>query len=336
MDGIKGSVRIRDLLPDPAERGGRRGTSIPTVRGAVARMAAVTISSRAPSVRSVSAYYQLYSALFRSLSDDSGFMNLGWTEPGGRVRSVSEIQFRLVGRVAEAAGFKTTHGPGKGEGPAVLDVGCGFLGPAGVLASVFGCRVTGLDPGKEQREEWKSRGPVPFIRPSAGTADHLPFRDGAFDCVISIESAFHYPDKPAFLREARRVLHADGRFLLADILQAPVRGLPGRIAAFFGEALSSGGFFDARSYEKAAAEAGLRLVRFEDWSSGVSRSCPLWSRVLFRRWRRLRREYSAVTLLKIGLSLRFFPAAFRALGFRYALFVFEPAGETGIRDRGRP
>jgi cyclopropane fatty-acyl-phospholipid synthase-like methyltransferase len=277
----------------------------------------------------MSAYYELYEALFRSLSDGSGFMNLGWVETGGTVRSVSDPQANLVLRVAEAAGLKAGLEPDPGsvpgKSPRVLDVGCGFLGPAGVLASVFGCRVTGIDPGTAQRKAWKVRGLDPSVRPSAGMADHLPFLGGAFDRVICIESAFHYPDKPAFLREARRVLKRDGRFVLADILHAPARGLSARLSGSFGEALSSGGFFNFESYEKAAAEAGFRLVRFDDLSAGVSRSCPHWSRVLFRRWRSLRKAYSSVTLMKIGLSLRIFPMAARFLGFRYGLFVFEPA-----------
>ena len=35
---------------------------------------------------------------------------------------------------------------------------------------------------------------------------------------LNIESAFHYPDKPAFLKEVHRVLKPGGQFLIADIL----------------------------------------------------------------------------------------------------------------------
>jgi len=38
------------------------------------------------------------------------------------------------------------------------------------------------------------------------------------DYLINIESAFHYPDKPAFISEAYRVLKPGGTFLIADIL----------------------------------------------------------------------------------------------------------------------
>lgn len=42
--------------------------------------------------------------------------------------------------------------------------------------------------------------------------------DNSVDIVINIESAFHYPDKPAFIREIHRVLKPGGHFLIADIL----------------------------------------------------------------------------------------------------------------------
>jgi sarcosine/dimethylglycine N-methyltransferase len=294
--------------------------------------------------RSVSAYYELYGPLFRILSDGSGFMNLGWAEPGVRIRSVRDRQVRLIGRVAAAAGLKavprgdpeTRSASDRADGPSVLDVGCGFLGPARALAGGFGCRVTGIDPGSAQRKDWKSAPPSPGVRPVAAVSERLPFRDGAFDRVICVESAFHYPDKPAFLREVRRVLGRGGRFVLADILAEPAGGIAGRLAGRFREALSSDGFWNADAYRAAAADAGLTQSGFTDLSGGVAGSCPLWSSVLFRRWRTLRRGYSSAALLKIALSLRLFPAAFRTLGFRYGLFVFEhPAGATA-GDRGRP
>ena len=42
--------------------------------------------------------------------------------------------------------------------------------------------------------------------------------DNSIDCVINIESAFHYPDKAAFLRQIHRVLKPGGNLVIADIL----------------------------------------------------------------------------------------------------------------------
>ncbi len=42
--------------------------------------------------------------------------------------------------------------------------------------------------------------------------------DDSVDVLLCIESAFHYPDKPKFMQEIRRVLKPSGTFLIADIL----------------------------------------------------------------------------------------------------------------------
>ncbi len=52
-----------------------------------------------------------------------------------------------------------------------------------------------------------------FVR---GHALHLPFKDGSFDLVVNVEASHAYGDDAAFLREVRRVLHPQGRFLFAD------------------------------------------------------------------------------------------------------------------------
>lgn len=43
----------------------------------------------------------------------------------------------------------------------------------------------------------------------------------SMDFILSIESAFHYPDKSSFLKEIYRVLKPGGSFLIADILTIP-------------------------------------------------------------------------------------------------------------------
>lgn len=42
--------------------------------------------------------------------------------------------------------------------------------------------------------------------------------DNSVDVLLCIESAFHYPDKPKFLKEVSRVLKPTGTFLIADML----------------------------------------------------------------------------------------------------------------------
>jgi ubiquinone/menaquinone biosynthesis C-methylase UbiE len=48
-----------------------------------------------------------------------------------------------------------------------------------------------------------------------GDAGALPFRDGAFDAVVSSEAFHWFPDQPAALADVFRVLVPGGRLLLA-------------------------------------------------------------------------------------------------------------------------
>ena len=61
---------------------------------------------------------------------------------------------------------------------------------------------------------------MPLIR---GTAEHLPLLDASVDRVFCINALHHFPDKPAFLKEARRVLRPRGRLLTIGL--DPQRGL---------------------------------------------------------------------------------------------------------------
>ena len=56
-----------------------------------------------------------------------------------------------------------------------------------------------------------------------GDACAMPFEDGAFDLVIALECAFHFPSRTRFLAEAYRVLRAGGRLVIADFV--PSRAL---------------------------------------------------------------------------------------------------------------
>jgi ubiquinone/menaquinone biosynthesis C-methylase UbiE len=61
-----------------------------------------------------------------------------------------------------------------------------------------------------------SAGNIKFVVDDAQNLSTV--EDHSVDIVINIESAFHYPDKPAFIREVHRVLKSGGNFVIADIL----------------------------------------------------------------------------------------------------------------------
>jgi SAM-dependent methyltransferase len=99
-------------------------------------------------------------------------------------------------------------------GVEVLEVGCG-TGHWLSLMSEAGARVAGLDHSAGMLE--KARARVPQAALELGTAEALPWPDGAFERVVCINALHHFPDKVEFVREAWRVLRPGGRLLIVGL-----------------------------------------------------------------------------------------------------------------------
>lgn len=102
-----------------------------------------------------------------------------------------------------------------------LDVGCG----TGTLLSLLARDeraelLVGLDyaEGMVRRAAEKFAASPLAARLAAvrGDAEHLPFRDAAFDVVTCCNSLHHYPNQPAAIAEFRRVLRPGGMLILVD------------------------------------------------------------------------------------------------------------------------
>ncbi|MBX0321786.1 methyltransferase domain-containing protein [Halomicroarcula sp. F13] len=101
-----------------------------------------------------------------------------------------------------------------GDGSRVLDAGCGAGTPAtDALAARHD--VTGLDISREQLRKARER--LPGARLVQGDLAHLPFRDGAFDAVVSFHAVIHVPreEHAAVFAEFERVLQPGGHLLVA-------------------------------------------------------------------------------------------------------------------------
>jgi len=105
-------------------------------------------------------------------------------------------------------------------GRSVLDVGCGGGAALHELAERFsgaklcGCDVSPLaiETATALNESHVKSGRMTFRL--CGVPD-LPFADGAFDTVFSVESLYFWPDALAGLKEIRRVLAPGGAFMTA-------------------------------------------------------------------------------------------------------------------------
>ncbi|MGO9221055.1 MAG: class I SAM-dependent methyltransferase [Streptosporangiaceae bacterium] len=100
----------------------------------------------------------------------------------------------------------------------VLDVGSG----TGYLLRQLAARapdaveLVGVDAAAEMVRVAEESTPDPRVRFLAGTAEHLPGPDGAFDLVVTTTSFDHWADQEAGLRECARVMAPGGRLVLAD------------------------------------------------------------------------------------------------------------------------
>jgi ubiquinone/menaquinone biosynthesis C-methylase UbiE len=109
------------------------------------------------------------------------------------------------------------------SGQDILEIGCGN----GVQAKYINESrrpgfVTGIDlePGNieiaTEQQKLKNITNMLFLVDDAQVLGKID--NESMDIVISIESAFHYPDKDEFMRQVARVLKPDGKFLVADLL----------------------------------------------------------------------------------------------------------------------
>jgi SAM-dependent methyltransferase len=132
------------------------------------------------------------------------------------------------------------------RGAHVLDAGCGE-GFGAAVARVAGARVVALDFDMATTAHARTVYGLPAVRANLVA---LPFRDAAFDVVLSLQTIEHLWDQPAFLAECARVLGPSGRLVLTT---------PNRLT------FPPGNVFHQREMDAAellalVAGAGLRTV----------------------------------------------------------------------------
>jgi ubiquinone/menaquinone biosynthesis C-methylase UbiE len=117
----------------------------------------------------------------------------------------------------------------------ILEIGCGAGLVLDCLAREFGARCAGIEPSAKAVEY--GRGAFPRLQLDIGTADALPYDDGAFDFVL-FGGVLVWCDPDDYFRiacEADRVL-ADGGLLVLKELNSPA---PYRNAYHHREGLST-------------------------------------------------------------------------------------------------
>jgi len=161
----------------------------------------------------------------------------------------------------------------------VLDVGCGSGGPALHVARVSGAHVTGIDINEQGIATAARRAE------DVGLADRaafrvvdvdapLPFDEGTFDAIISMDAMCHMPLRAHVLAEWHRVLKPGGRAVFTD--PVVVTGAVSSVEIAVRSSIGRFVFVPPGANEQFIAGAGLRLVRAADLSAGGAEMARRW------------------------------------------------------------
>ncbi|KIF04201.1 methyltransferase [Streptomyces sp. RSD-27] len=216
-----------------------------------------------------------------------GFINFGYwrredldgpPSVDDRIRSQQDLYRRVL----------DTAGPlGGGQ---LLEVGCGLgVGCALAVGEYGPARVTGMDIHPQQLDRARRAnaglldGPGPErLRLVRGAAEEMPFEDGAFDCVYSVEAAQHFDDLERFAAETARVLRPGGRAAVTSFFAADPGAAP-RLAELLDT--FADGLDIARPPSEltgALSRSGLTGVRCESIGPSV---WPGWDHWLSAQWK---------------------------------------------------
>jgi cyclopropane fatty-acyl-phospholipid synthase-like methyltransferase len=223
-------------------------------------------------------YYDLLGDKVLARSLETPLVNMGfWRGTAGQapasLPAATDALFSLVDGSADM-----------GPKDSVLDAGCGFGTNAVHAVRHHGAReVTGLNLSRVQLASARRRamdaGLGDRLRFVEGSATAMPFHDGAFDKVVSIEAAFHFDSRREFFAEARRVLRPGGILSMADIVAAPPRNFLMSALLWYarrGLQMPASNIEGIDAYRQALESAGFEVLEVENITPDVVGP--------FRRW----------------------------------------------------
>ena len=218
------------------------------------------------------------------LTTRTQYMNMGyWRDDPQSLDDACEAMARFIGELGQFGGEDR-----------ILDAGCGFADQDVYWATrqpppreIVAVNISQVQLTSAQRRI-SDLGLQDLITTHLASATDLPFADGSFDKVVSIESAQHFGTREDFFREAHRVLRPGGRIVTTDII--PMPGVTIGRVALNAMVLNRANLYPRDVYEQKLRQAGFTntsvtsirevvVLAFERHMRRTARHAPLADRL---------------------------------------------------------
>lgn len=198
----------------------------------------------------------MLSAHMRALYEDCGYYNVGdWSRGARALPAACE---RLVFRHADAV--RSTLGARARFNGVVIDAGCGLGGGTALLASYLApSTVAGINVSSRQVLEAARRyGGAAFC---VMDATRIALADESATAIVSVEAAFHFNTRDAFLDGAYRVLKPGGCLVITDMLFATSTWVAGWSVP------AANVIADLHAYAACCEQHGFEILSLDDVTS---------------------------------------------------------------------
>jgi tocopherol O-methyltransferase len=220
-----------------------------------------------------------------------------------KVKTFPQSLIRMNEVMMETAGIK--------KNDHVLDAGCGVGGSSIFLASVLGCRVTGITLSERQADQAaanaKKKGVEGLVNFNPMNYCKTSFPDASFDVVWGCESTCYADTKEDFIQEAYRLLKPGGRLVVADGFVSAWENNDNPIIRNWLDGWQVNYLETPQRFEQFMQQAGFSHIQYNNISKEASHSSHRLYRFyflakLYLLWKKINFSKPATTMQKKNID----------------------------------